>query len=65
MRKLLVFVVVAMIAGAAMAQFGTTYGWTMMQITLAGQPFDATGWSTDPNAPTYLGHFGYGPLFPF
>lgn len=55
MRKLLVFVVVAMIAGAAMAQFGTTYGWTMMQITLAGQPFDATGWSTDPNAPTYLG----------
>ena len=55
MKKLLVFAVAAMVAGAAMAQFGTTYGWWDTQITIAGQNFDVTTWSEDSGNGTFLG----------
>ena len=57
MKKLLVFALVAMVAGAAMAQynFGTTYGWWDTKITIAGQNFDVTTWSEDSGNGTFLG----------
>ena len=55
MKKLLVFALIAMVAGSAMAQFGTTYGWWDTQITIAGQNFDVTTWSEDSGSGTFLG----------
>ena len=55
MKKLLVFALVAMVAGSAMAQFGMTYGWWDTQITIAGQNFDVTTWSEDSEDGTFLG----------
>ena len=55
MKKLLVFALVAMVAGSAMAQFGTTYGWWNTKITIAGQNFDVTTWSEDSENGTFLG----------
>ncbi len=55
MKKLLVFALVAMVAGSAMAQFGMTYGWWDTQITIAGRNFDVTTWSEDYGDGTFLG----------
>ena len=44
-----------MVAGSAMAQFGTTYDWWDTQITIAGQNFDVTTWSEDSGNGTFLG----------
>ena len=57
MKKLLVFAVAAMVAGAAMAQYNynSTYGWWDTKITIAGQNFDVTTWSEDATNGTFLG----------
>ena len=57
MKKLLVFAVIAMVAGAAMAEkydYGT-YGWWNTWVTIAGESSDVTLWSTDSGNGTYLG----------
>ena len=62
MKKLVVFLAIALVAGMAFAQQGTSYDWWDTVFTIAGEEFDVTTWSNDSGNGTDLGVLNFAGL---